>query len=201
VKVAREAHIWDRSDDEWYQEPADVTTALLKAETFTGAIWDPCCGGGNILRAVRDAGHSYIGTDIVDRDRGDLDPDQFNLQDFLTTPPSSFLASNIIMNPPFARGVMTEAFIRHALKGPNVRKVAAFVDVRFLNSSKRAGGLYAELPPSKVWIITPRPSCPPGAYLAAGNKAGGGTADFCWLVWDRVSPGWPTQLGWLRRAS
>ena len=37
------------------------------------------------------------------------------------------------------------------------------------------------------------------ALLAAGNKAGGGSADWCWLVWDMTAPALAqSQLGWIR---
>ena len=199
ARAAKAAHHWERSDDEWYVEPQDCTTALLGAERFRGQIWDPCCGGGNIVRAAHAYGRMAFGTDIVNRG-WDFDNVLWRgEQDFLATDPEHFPADCLIMNPPFGRGVLTEAFIRHALRGATLAKLAVFVDVRFLNSSKRANGLYSELPPDRVWIITPRPSCPPGAYLAAGNKAGGGTADFCWLVWDRTAPSCGTTLRWLRR--
>lgn len=79
-----------------------------------------------------------------------------------------------------------------------LRKFCVFVDRRFLTGKRRAAGLYAEHPPTRVWEITPRPSCPPGEYLEAGNKAGGGTADYCWIVWDITAPSGQTALGWLR---
>lgn len=64
-----------------------------------------------------------------------------------------------------------------------------------------AAGLYAECPPRRIYILTPRPSCPPGEYLLNGGKAGGGTADWCWLVWDLQSPHTGTTFHWLRRAT
>jgi hypothetical protein len=104
-----------------------------------------------------------------------------------------------VTNPPFGRAVLAEKFIRHAIS-LKPEKLAVFVDARFLFGKARAAGMYDEFPPARVWMITPRPSCPPGAYLKAGNKAGGGTADYCWLVW---TPHWKvaateTTLGWLR---
>jgi hypothetical protein len=49
-----------------------------------------------------------------------------------------------------------------------------------------------------VYLLTPRPSMPPGAWIAAGNKPGGGTLDFCWLVFSKRHRGEP-QLQWLHR--
>lgn len=192
----KKANVWERDGLDWYQEPVEATTALMAQERFVGTIWDPACGAGNIIKACIDAGYSAVGTDIVKRAnawwfRGE--------HDFLTWQ-SQPLAQNVVMNPPFFRAKGAEAFIRKAL-GIATGKVCAFVDVKFLAGTGRANGLFAEHPPHRIWIITPRPSCPPGEYLAAGNKAGGGTADWCWLVWDQTAPGGATQLGWLRRGA
>jgi hypothetical protein len=117
--------------------------------------------------------------------------------DFLNALPLE-LAPNIICNPPYFRAKGTEAFIRRALElCPG--KVAAFTDIRFLAGAERADTLFADHPPSRVWIITPRVSCPPGVYLAAGNKAGNGSSDWCWMVWDQTAPAGRTQIGWVRR--
>lgn len=196
--VAKQAHVFARDDLDWYVEPQDCTTALLAVERFQGAVWDPCCGGGNILRAVAAAGLWAIGTDLACRG---CVPGWRGERDFLDFSPEEFQAANIIMNPPFGRGLKAEAFIRHALAHPALAKLAVFLDLKFLASYGRACGLYAEHPPSRVYILAPRPSCPPGAYLAAGNKAGGGTADWCWVVWDRTAPATPTTMHWLLRPS
>lgn len=195
----KDAHLWERSENEWYQEPRDCTTALLTVERFRGQIWDPACGAGNVVLAAHAAGRSAFGTDIVDR-KWDTDRVLWRgCRDFLSCDPTDFPADNIITNPPFEKGHGTEKFIRHALAYRALAKLAIFTDIKFLASTRRAGGLYAELPPSRVWIIAPRPSCPPGAFIAAGNKPGGGTADFVWIVWDRTHPHLGTTLNWLKR--
>ena len=197
----KKAHLWDRSDQDWYQEPADCTEALLAAERFRGMVWDPACGGGNIIKTVHASGRFACGTDLVYRGLDRDDGLWRGERDFLKTPVEAFPADNIITNPPFEGGKGTEAFIRHALSAPRLAKLAIFTDVRFLFSKGRALGLYAELPPSRVWVLVPRPSCPPGRYLAEGGKATGGTADFCWLVWDRTAPFYGTHLGYAQRGS
>jgi hypothetical protein len=193
-KIAREAHIWERDKLDWYVEPDRCTEKLLGVERFVGRVWDPCCGGGNIVRALQTAGLDAVGTDIVRR-TPDLDL-CMGTRDFLAQPAGPKVA-NIVMNPPYFGGKGTEAFIRRALDVTR-GKVCVFVDRRFLTGKRRAAGLYMEHPPTRVWEITPRPSCPPGEYLAAGNKAGGGTADYCWIVWDMTAPAGRTELGWLR---
>lgn len=65
---------------------------------------------------------------------------------------------------------------------------------------RATGGALAErIGDERVYILAPRPSCPPGEYLKAGNKAGGGTADWIWAVWDRTAPAAPTTMHWLMR--
>lgn len=194
-KTEKAAHIWARDALDWYVEDQRVTRQLLGVERFVGAIYDPCCGMGNIVQACRDAGYIALGSDIKRRVRSDADwflgEKDFLQDDFLVYAP------NFLMNPPYFGGAGTEAFIRRAL-GVATGKVCVFVDRRFLTGKRRAAGLYTEHPPTRVWEITPRPSCPPGEYLEAGNKAGGGTADYAWLVWDLTAPSGATALGWLK---
>lgn len=191
--ITKNAHIWDRDDLDWYVEPETSTAALLRVERFVGRIHDPACGQGNIVRTLIAHGYEASGSDLVDRAGS---PGWFKGHaDFLGD--HALYDDNIVMNPPFFKAKGAEAFIRkaHAVaKG----KVAAFVDIKFLAGGGRANGLYREIPPHRIWIITPRPSCPPGHVLADGSKASGGTADWCWLVWDKTAPFVGTTLGWLR---
>jgi hypothetical protein len=106
----------------------------------------------------------------------------WDVEDFLKAKPP--IAPNIVMNPPFGRAVLAEKFIRHAIS-LHPAKLAVFVNSGFVFGKARGAGLFAEFPPARIWAITPRPSCPPGEYLRAGNKAGGGRPDFCWIVWER----------------
>ncbi len=77
-----------------------------------------------------------------------------------------------------------------------IAKVAMFVNGKFLFGAGRAGGLYAEIPPDRVYPINPRPSCPPGKFLLAGGKAEGGVENFVWLVWDLAAPTGRTEIRW-----
>lgn len=201
IEKARASNIWKRDELDWYVEGVEATEALLKVERFIGHIWDPCCGQGNIITTCEANGYAFRceGTDIVRRAdrywfRGE--------RDFLAWEDKP-LAQNIVMNPPFFRAKGAEAFIRKALSLAT-GKVAAFVDIRFLAGADRANGLYFDNPPTRIWIITPRISCPPGDYLAAGNKAGNGSSDWCWAIWDktapRPAPGSMCPMGWLRRS-
>ncbi len=191
----KESHVWERDEYDWYVEPASAAEALFKVEEFTGGIWDPACGGGNIVGAAISAGITAMGTDIVDRNpvdppwwKGELD---FLLFDIVGKRPR-----NIVANPPFYRGRGTEAFIRKALAVVE-GKVAIFAPITFLSGTGRAEGLFTDYPPSRMWVLHPRVSCPPGEHLLAGGKAEGGTEDWCWMVWDPDAGG-KTELRWLK---
>lgn len=191
----KRAKVWARDDLDFYVEPEWATAALLGVERFVGGIWDPACGQGNIIRACRAAGYKTMASDMVDRSGGQSW--FWRPQDFLAD--GVFVGGeNIITNPPFFRAKGTEGFIRKALTLA-VGKVAVFTDLKFLAGGRRARALFVEHPPHRIWVHADRPSCPPGEYLAAGNIAGGGTADWCWLVWDLTAPYGGTRFGWLTR--
>lgn len=198
----KKSKVWERDQYDWYVEPPDATKALLTVERFVGPVWDPACGGGNIIETyLHTNGGCVIGTDIVRRTDSELFACELDfLSDFDHAALGPAFGSNIVCNPPFYRAKGAEAFIRKALKLAN-GKVAMFVDIRFLAGADRANGLFREYQPHRIWVITPRVSCPPGKYLAAGNKAGNGSSDWCWVIWDTTAPQATTQFGWLRRSS
>lgn len=194
----KRAHLWEQDPHHWYVEPIEATAALLRVEPFDGLCFDPCCGQGNIVSALHAAGLEARGADLIQRV-----PDGTSwfegAADFLADPRVPAGVRNIITNPPFYRARGAEAAIRQALAlAPNV---AAFVDTRFLNGAERAQGLYRDWPPTAIYFITPRVSCPPGTYLAAGGKAGNGTADYAWIVWRAGQPRRPPEWLHLRRAA
>lgn len=190
----KQAHVWERGEHDWYVEDSRASAALFRVEEFDGAVWDPSCGRGNIVYSALAAGYEAVGTDIVCR--FPVEPVWFCGELNFLTDDLVISAPNIVMNPPFYRAAGAEAFIRKALS-VCARKVCVFVDVKFLAGADRAKGLFAQFPPTRIWIIHPRVSCPPGEYLEAGGKAAGGTADWCWIVWDREDRSGRTELKWL----
>lgn len=182
---------------DWFVEECFCTSLLLGAETFEGVTLDPACGQGNIVNTLIGAGLVAYGTDIVQRTNQDW---FVGTLDFLSDDEPEVDFRNIICNPPFYGSVGAEAFIRRALSLAS-GKVAMFVEQRFLTSSGRSNGIYAEFPPDAIYAISPRPSCPPGQHLLDGGKLGGGKQDFVWLVWDMASEFGETRFQWLRGPS
>lgn len=195
-KARKDAHLWVRDPHDWYVEEAKSVRQLLTVEPFDDWTHDPCCGGGNIVRELAAAGVTVTGADLIERGA----PAFVGTSDFIATgwvPPG---VRHICFNPPYYKAIGAEQCVVRALDAvPG--KVAAFVSAKFLYGGKRSRRLYKARPPSRVWLLTDRPSCPPGVWLAAGNVAGGGEQDFAWLVWDPVEQRRPAgelaQVGWL----
>lgn len=197
----KDAHLWARHPEDWYVEPEWCSERLFATVNFEGTVVDPSCGSGRIVRAGRahrekaaKIGDNRItkvlGYDLVKRSKECHE----ETEDFLT---SDYETDNIVTNPPFGLcGKPDFAYVKRALATAE-KKVALLLPLNWLTGSDK-GTWLATTPLAQVLILTPRPSMPSGPYLEAGLKPGGGTADFCWCVWDHAHRGPPT-LGWLNR--
>ena len=114
----------------------------------------------------------------------DLTPVKDYLLDHTSAP------NNIVSNPPFD---IFEAFTKHALERAS-HKVALIMPTARLNAAR---WLY-DTPLQSVWLLTPRPSMPPGHVIRANGKVGGGKSDYCWLVFEHGYSSHP-ELKWLHR--
>jgi len=179
-----------------YIEPHWVSARLFEAEPFRGAIWDPACGMGRIVESAELAGLTTFGTDLVDRGGSArchaVQHDGTRTYDFLAPRPDHdcIRADNVVTNPPFA---LAQAFAERA-----VELVSHKVAVLFPTARLNAARWLQHLPLAHVWLLSPRPSMPPGEAIQRGDKPVGGKTDFCWLILSRAhteSPG----LRWLHR--
>ena len=176
------AHAWQREDNEHYVEPEWCSRRLFEEEAFSGTIHDPACGFGNVVKSAKALDLPAFGTDLVDRGGSELPPQNFF--DVRTK------VANIVTNPPFK---IIENFTLHALSLA-LLKVAVVMPTARMNAAHWLRGT----PLRRIWLMTPRPSMPPGSVIAAGEKPGGGKVDFCWLVFQQ---GWEghAETRWLRR--
>lgn len=165
-----------REKDDYYPTPPHATEALLRVESFLGAVWEPACGQGDISRTLEAAGYSVVSTDLVNRGYG--------------TPRIDFLmeresqAPNIVTNPPFK---MAEDFARHALSmAPH--KVAFLLRLNFLEGIARRDVLERL---ARVWVFSKRLT-----MVANSTDGKGGMIAYAWFVWDSSHSGKP-ELGWL----
>ncbi len=180
----RKSHLWDRHPEDWYVEPDWANERLFEAEPFEGAILDPACGIGRIVKAARKAGLKCAGADLIRRAPG------FRVGDFFQTTRS---VANVVSNPPFRFAM---AFVGHSLNLAS-NKVALLLPAGWVQSDERSRWL-ARTPLRRIWLLTPRPAMPPGTMVGASR--GNGTTDFAWLVWEQGYQGRP-EISWLRRQS
>jgi hypothetical protein len=163
------AHSWQREAHEHYVEPFWCSERLFAEEKFEGGVYDPCCGFGRIVISALKAGLKGYGSDLVHRGWDS------------TRTPHDFLSGaddeqhdNIVCNPPFD---IAPQFALHALELAR-RKTAMIFPTARLN----AAHWLREMPLRRVWLMTPRPSMPPGHVIAAGEKPSGGKMDYCLLL-------------------
>jgi len=189
MKKLRDSHIFDKEKHGHYVEPSWVSERLFDVERFTQTIYDPAAGWGTIVKTARKAGYRALGSDIIIRTRQPHIPKINFLHDHRASLERNRFS--VVCNPPFDH---VEEFCRRSID-IGARKVAMI----FLLRRLPAAHWIRELPLKCIYLLTPRPSMPPGRWIRAGNKPGGGTQDFCWLVFDTFgSAGTPT-IKWLHR--
>ncbi len=176
---------YERNEHDWYvEQPAD-SAKLFMRERFEGAIHDPSCGKGNIVRVARSFGYVATGADIVRRT--DLAGVEAPI-DFLKDETRRF--DNIVCNPPFKIDL---AFVLKALELAR-RKVAMLVKLSFLEGRRKYRALFETNPPTRPYVSIDRISCPPGE-LDDVIEPEGGMMPYAWLVWERGAR--PQPLGWI----
>lgn len=186
MAVVREkrAHIWERDNLDWYVEPIECSLALFSVEKFPQPIWDPACGQGNIVQAALLKGFDAFGSDV--RPRSGFKAhclDFFRAEHVLNF-------RSIVCNPPFQSA---EKFVVRALSlVPLSGKVGMLLPIIWLAGFSRKRAWLPYSPLTKVYVLSPRPSMPPGHVLLNGGKAGNGTRDYAWFIWQRGYLGSPT---------
>lgn len=176
-----------RPADDHYPTPTEVTRALLSVENFSGTIWEPCAGGGEMANVLRRR-CPVLATTLAPNDETDCFGGVGGGVDFLKT---DWLAGdNIVTNPPFN---ISEDIIRHAIK-LEPTKISMLLNIRFLGSRKRKEGLFAEYPPKRIWVFCDRPSMYPADWE---GKRGTTTETFSWWIWESPFTIQAPEIGWL----
>lgn len=170
----------DLAGPDFYPTPKWATHALIDNERFDGDIWECACGNGAMSEVLKRASSDVVSTDLYDRGYGD------GGVDFLE---ADWCASNIVTNPPYNSA---EGFVRAGTRLAN-RKLALLLRLAFLEGAHRANTIFAEIPPSRVWVFSERITF----YPAGAVQQGSGTTAYAWFVWDKDAPS-STELKWLK---
>lgn len=170
----------DLEGPDFFPTPAWATHALIDNEKFVGDIWESACGNGAMSRVLEQTGETVISSDLFDRGYG------VSGVDFLKPDRT---ADNIVTNPPYnaAEGFVLSG-VTHAR-----RKFALLLRLAFLEGANRARTIFAECPPSRVWVFSERITF----YPAGAVQKGTGTTAYAWFVWDKDAVG-STELKWFK---
>ncbi len=170
----------DLEGPDFFPTPRWATFALIDNERFEGEIWECACGNGAMSRVLEETGCSVPSSDLYDRGYGDPEID------FLTV---TRQADNIITNPPYNSA---EGFVANGVKLAR-RKFALLLRLAFLEGAKRSRTIFAECPPSRVWVFSERITF----YPVGVEVKGTGTTAYAWFVWDKDAPS-GTELRWFK---
>ena len=197
----------EREALDYYATPPEEVTNILKVMnleiTAQDRILDPCCGGGHMMKGIKDyfPRVTLAGTDIKDR-RTDLVTDledRYNIvahygkdYDFLSEDYPVEVCEYIIMNPPYS--VITP-FVKHALDIAN-RGVLMLGRLQFLEGEKRYNEVLKDNPPTTVYVYVDRIACyKNGDFSIKPNSI----QAYAWFYWDKYDNSKETKIKLLRR--
>lgn len=172
--IARDAD--NVEPNNYYPTPPCATLTLCAVEQFAGAIWEPACGEGHMVRALESMGHRVVATDLVDYGFGTSGVD---FLDF--TAGRANAIENIVTNPPYD---LARQFIVKALTLAT-GKVCMLLRLGALAGQKN-GALFNGTPLARVHVFSRRIPMQRGR-LATDDDAQG-MIDFAWFVWDMAHP-------------
>jgi len=171
-----------RAENDFYPTTQYPIEAFLMHEKFTGNIWEPACGEGDIAKIFLRKGFNVKATDLVDYGFGTPG------QDFLKY--DGEMVDNIVTNPPFLFGtkfvLQAKRFARH--------KIAMLFPLSFIGCQERYEMFQDKEFPLKAYY----PFSQRISMYADGKKTKNGSKiDFAWYVWDRNHIGKP-WIEWIK---
>lgn len=164
---------YERKERDLYETPAWVTEALLPhLPDHQLEIWEPACGPGKMVRALRAAGHEVKGTDI---DRG---------EDFLAIGPGWDNFDAIITNPPYE--LATEFIDRALMQMSHTYGLVAMLLRTDFDHAKTRSRLFSDCSAfAKKVVLTKR-------IKWFEDSKGQPSFNHAWFIWDWKHEGPPT---------
>lgn len=180
----------EREEADFYPTPPEPTRALLRAEADRlrdfPVIWEPAAGDGAMVREIRAAGHTCLGTDLVQRGGATEVADFFAFQQ----PPLG--ARAIVTNPPYHLVNFRDGkgrWITHAMETLGIEYMALLLSWSWPGAGG-LGGLWAKHPAARVYLMR---------WKVDFTGAGAPPMLNAWFVFDRAWQG-ETVLRMLDRA-
>ena len=165
-------HSYKARGQDLYETPTVAIEALLRVERIPERVWEPACGPGSIVAALKAAGHKVMASDVRDYGWG------HELTDFLKVGALTNKFYAVVTNPPYR---FAAEFIRKAVIELECPYVAMLLRLAFLESASRTDILDVYRP-ARIHVFKKRL---PMMHRAGwkGKKASSAIA-FAWFVWE-----------------
>ena len=170
----------ERDPHDEYETPEGAVYDLVGKVGLVGGIWDPCCGRGNILRALR--AHyrrgtmKLVGSELFEQPRCEEANAQDFGSDFMDATALPAGCRDIVMNPPFSK---SDDHIRKALELIGEHgKVCVLLRFGWICAKKRApfvGHLERIVISGRLKMLPPD----------VPDKGHNGAVDFAWFVFRK----------------
>lgn len=169
---------YERKERDLYETPEWVTDALIPHLPFADfRVWEPACGSGKMVRALRKSGVSVA--KFTDIDSG---------ADFMAWDEAAVEVNAIITNPPYE---LATEFCEHALRLMDKRcGVVAMLLRTDFDHAKGRSHLFRDCPAfAKKLVLTKRI-----VWFEPEPGAKGKSPSFnhAWFIWDWKHEGPPT---------
>ncbi|MFJ1307904.1 SAM-dependent methyltransferase [Agrobacterium sp. P15N1-A] len=170
-----------------YETPPEAMFTLLALEEFSACVLEPACGRGAISRMLEAFHYGVVLADINDYGTADSNGELQAVQDFLISQPDEPGSYDIVTNPPY--GDVLNAFVAHALRVYQPRKMALLLNLNFLCgfADDDRNFVMDDCPPARVYVFKRRlPMMHRDGW--DGNKASS-RMNTAWFVWERDEAG------------
>lgn len=201
----------EREALDYYATPPSEVMNILRTMNFEKGevtILEPSCGGGHMVQAINryNPNAKIFATDIKKRENPFIavndwygykifchygEEFDYLSEDYSVPDCNMENIDYVIMNPPFS---VIIPFVQHSLEIAN-KGVLMFGRLQFLESKARYEKIFAQCPPSKVWVYVDRVACCKNGDF---NTKPSSIQAYAWFYWDKTKPFGTTELDFIR---
>lgn len=167
-----------REKHDFYATPPEVTRAFLAAEgprlrEIGGAVWEPACGDGAMVREIERYGLEVFPSDMIDRGCPGAE-----IRDFYSFDTAPGGARAIVTNPPYCEINARDGkgrWLVHSLTRPGIRYGAFFLNWDW-PAAKGLAGILGRYPISRAYVCR---------WKVDFSGEGAPPQRNGWFVWDQ----------------